>query len=162
MDKNKYVTLLNKVNIENQQHNDDILNKINSSKNLDVKFNSIEDYNSWVNETLEKLGLSNNQTSNIEDVGIVKDYKCKIDNVSFLTYIQQTTTPIDFKTEENCKMTTNAPQTFYQVCMALDDNVLITYSSNNELINANNDFDYICMLLTNDVDTLLDLLIKKI
>ena len=26
MDKNKYVTLLNKVNIENQQHNDDLLN----------------------------------------------------------------------------------------------------------------------------------------
>lgn len=162
MDKNKYLNLIKKIDEYEKQNNEKILGKINSNSRIGKKFNSIDEYYSWVNDNIKKLGLDDSNNELNEDIGIVSKYLSNVDGIQFLVFIQQKNSPLDYEISSDYEMIIKDKKIQYQVNVGIDDKYLLTYSNKNELIDASNDYDYLCMLIQNDCNKLLELLTEHI
>lgn len=151
----KLKQLINSIELKNKEHEKELLERINSNNRSNLTFKSIDEYYNWVNSTIEKLGLNNNDKSE-ENNNIITSTNYDIESNRFNLFIKENKDPINLNVDNNYNMNSNEINKYYEVNIIINNKYVITICREFDLMKANNKYDYLCMLFLNDKLKLLE------
>ena len=155
----KLKQLINYIELRNKEDEKELLERINSNNRGNLNFKSIDEYYNWVNSTIEKLSLSNSNELE-EKNNIITSTSYDIESYYFDLFIKKNNELINLNIDDNYNMNVNEINKCYEV--NINNKYVITICRKFNLMKANNKYDYLCMLLLNDTNKLINELYKLI